>query len=296
MKADAYQVITDRIVGLLEQGVVPWQKPWQGGELLPRNLTSRKPYRGVNVFLLQAMSYESPLWLTYRQAQELGGNVRRGEKACPVVFWKWLDVDECAQTDERKRVPLLRYYSVFNVAQCEGIPQDCIPALNRDRREHNAIEQAERIVASMPKRPDIQHKWPRAFYSPDGDFVGIPDPALFRSGEDYYSVLFHELTHATGHESRLNRKGVSGSDGLWSAFGSQSYSKEELVAEMGAAFLCGQAGIVERTIENSAAYVQSWLARLRQDARLVVQAAAQAQKAADFILCRQFTAETEVAA
>jgi antirestriction protein ArdC len=292
MKVDVYQVITDRIVGLLEHGVIPWQRPWNGGELLPRNLTSRKPYRGVNVFLLLAMSYESPFWLTYRQAQELGGNVRQGERACPVVFWKWLDVDECA--DARKRLPLLRYYSVFNVAQCEGIPEDRIPALNRDRREHNAIEEAERIVAAMPKRPAIQHKWPRAFYSPDADFVGIPEPTLFRSAEDYYSVLFHELTHATGHESRLNRKGVSGSDGLWSAFGSQSYSKEELVAEMGAAFLCGQAGIVERTIENSAAYVQSWLTRLRQDARLVVQAAAQAQKAADYILGRQFAEESGV--
>ena len=294
LKVDPYQVITDRVITLLEQGVIPWQKPWQSGELMPRNLASGREYRGVNVFLLHAVSYESPFWLTYRQAQELGGNVRRGEKACPVVFWKWLDVDESAQPDGRKRVPLLRYYSVFNVAQCEGIPHERIPALNRDRREHNPIAEAERIVAAMPKRPAIQHKWPRAFYSPDGDFVGIPEPALFHTAEDYYSVLFHELTHATGHECRLNRKGVSGSDGLWSAFGSQSYSKEELVAEMGAAFLCGQAGIVERTLENSAAYVGSWLQRLKDDRRLVVHAAAQAQKAADYILGRQFAEESGV--
>jgi antirestriction protein ArdC len=195
-----------------------------------------------------------------------------------------LDVEESGQA---KRVPFLRYYSVFNVAQCEGIPPDKIPAVNGRKREHAPLEQAEQIVAAMPKRPVIQPKWARAFYSPDQDFVGMPEIELFRSPEDYHSVLFHELTHSTGHESRLNRKGVTGSDGLWSSFGSQAYSQEELVAEMGAAFLCGQAGIVERTIDNSAAYVNSWLARLKGDSRLVVQASAQAQRAADYILNKQ---------
>jgi len=246
---------------------------------MPQNLVSRRPYRGVNVFLLHAMAYQSPYWLTFRQAQELGGNVRKGEKACPVVFWKWLDVDEGGP--DKRRVPFLRYYSVFNVAQCDNVEA---PAVEGAGRPHSPIETAEQIVAAMPKRPVIQHKWPRAFYSPDADYVGIPEPGLFDRPEYYYSVLFHELTHATGHESRLNRKGVAGSDGLWSAFGSQPYCKEELVAEMGAAFLCGHAGIVERTLDNSAAYVASWLARLKDDVRLVVQAAAQAQKAADFIL------------
>jgi antirestriction protein ArdC len=293
MKADAYQVITDRVITLLEQGNIPWQKPWQSGQLLPQNLISRKAYRGVNVFLLHAMMYESPFWLTFNQAKELGGNVKRGEKACPVVFWKWLDVDE---NNERKRVPFLRYYSVFNIAQCEGIEAH-VPETEQTKRQHNPIEAGERIVSAMPSRPEIKHGLDRAYYSPGGDFVGMPSPEQFKSGEDYYSVLFHELTHSTGHESRLNRKGVSGADGQWSAFGSQSYSKEELVAEMGAAFLCGQAGIVERTLDNSAAYIKSWLSRLKDDARLVVQAAAQAQKAADFILDKQHgQEETGVAA
>ena len=136
----------------------------------------------------------------------------------------------------------------------------------------------------MPRRPAIRHGLDRAFYSPAADSVGMPSPERFDTPENYYNVLFHELTHSTGHESRLNRKGVSGTDGQWAGFGSQSYSKEEMVAEMGAAFLCGQAGIVERTIDNSAAYLRSWLERLKNDCRLVVQAAAQAQKAADFIL------------
>jgi antirestriction protein ArdC len=226
------------------------------------------------------MHYTTPFWLTFRQAQELGGHVRKGEKACPVVFWKWLDVE---RDGEKERVPFLRYYGVFNVAQCEGIEAH-VPSGTGASREHSPVETAERIVQGMPKRPEVKHGLAQAFYSPAGDFVGIPAPEQFRSREDYYSVLFHELTHSTGHESRLARKGVSGTDGSWSAFGSNPYAKEELVAELGAAFLCGQAGIVERTIDNSAAYVASWLSRLKDDPKLVVQAAAQAQKAADFIL------------
>src|SRR5438093_1439379 len=205
MKADAYQVITDRVIALLEQGNIPWQKPWQSGDLMPRNLISKREYRGVNVFLLHAMSYQSPYWLTYKQAQELGGNVKRAEKACPVVFWKWLDLD---QNGERQRIPFLRYYSVFNVGQCEGIPADKIPALNGGKRQHAPIVEAERVVDAMPKRPAIKTGLDHAYYSPSGDFVGMPAPEQFRSGEDFYNVLFHELTHSTGHESRLNRKGV----------------------------------------------------------------------------------------
>jgi antirestriction protein ArdC len=237
------------------------------------------------------MSYQSPFWLTYKQAQELGGNVKRGEKACPVVFWKWLDVEENGTTE---RIPFLRYYSVFNVTQCDGIPGDKIPSLNGTKRQHCPIAEAERIVSVMPKRPEIKTGLDRAFYSPSGDFVGMPSPEQFRTGEDFYSVLFHELTHSTGHETRLNRKGITGTDGEWSSFGSTPYAKEELVAEMGAAFLCGQVGIVERTLDNSAAYVSSWLQRLKDDRRLVVHAAAQAQKAADFILGKTHGEETGV--
>src|SRR6266566_2435831 len=245
----------------------------------PRSRVTKN--QGVNVFLLHAMAYQSPFWLTFKQAQAMGGNVRRGEHACPVVFWKWLDVADASEAAGKRRVPMLRYYSVFNVAQCEGVTA---PAIEGADRPHNPIETAEQIVAAMPKRPAIRQGLDRAFYSPAADSVGMPAPERFDTPENYYNVLFHELTHSTGHESRLNRKAVSGADGERAGFGSQSYSKEELVAEMGAAFLCGRSGIVERTIDNSAAYVASWLQRLKDDARLVVQAAAQAQKAADFIL------------
>lgn len=289
---DVYAIVTERIVRLLEQGTIPWQKPWVGESGAPRNLVSGKPYRGVNTFLLHAMSYASPFWVTFKQAKELGGSVKRGEHACPVVFWKWLELDEPGSgPDNRKRVPFLRYYSVFNVAQCEGIPAERIPTVDGGRREHNAIEAAEAIVNAMPKRPEIRLGGGRACYQPAADRVCMPELGTFRTPEDFHSVLFHELTHATGHESRLNRKGVSGTDGEWSAFGSAPYAREELVAEMGAAFLCGHAGIVERTVENSAAYVASWLERLKNDAKLVVTAAAQAQKAADFILGVSFQTE-----
>jgi antirestriction protein ArdC len=269
MNESVYQVITDRIMALLEKGVVPWHQPWNCGEQAPQNLVSRKHYRGVNVFLLNAMHYASPYWLTFRQAQQLGGYIKRGERACPVVFWKWLDVDDKA-TGEKQRIPLLRYYSVFNVAQCDGITA---PAIALPVREHSPVEAAEKIVAEMPKRPEIKHGLSRAFYSPVGDFVGMPTAEQFKAGEDYYSTIFHELSHSTGHESRLNRKGVSGTDGQWSSFGSNPYAKEEMVAEMGAAFLCAESGIAERTIESSAAYVSAWLQRLKNDSKLVVQAA-----------------------
>ena len=280
MSESVYQVITDRITALLEKGVVPWQKSWNSDEQAPQNLISRKPYRGVNAFLLGAMQYSSPFWLTYKQAQGLGGYVKKGEKSCPIVFWTWLEMEH-QKTGEKKRIPMLRFYSVFNVAQCEGIT---VPALPPVARDHSRVEAAESIIAAMPKRPEIKQGLAKAFYSPSGDFVGMPALAEFKTAEDYYSVLFHELTHSTGHQSRLNRKGVSGSEGNWSAFGSTPYAKEELVAEMGAAFLCGEVGISERTIDNSAAYVASWLQRLKDDAKLVVQAAAQAQKAADWVL------------
>lgn len=185
-----------------------------------------------------------------------------------------------------KRIPFLRYYNVFNVAQCDGIELPSEETILSPEPRPSPIETAEAIVQGMPKRPEIRTGLDRAFYQPAADFVGMPSVEQFKSGEEYYSTLFHELTHATGHKSRLNRKGVADSEGNWSAFGSEPYSKEELCAEMGAAFLCGEAGIVERTVENSASYIASWLQRLKNDSKLVVTAAAQAQKAADYILGR----------
>jgi antirestriction protein ArdC len=273
MKNDVYQIIIDRIIRLLEAGTVPWHRPWKGGDQAPQNLVSRKAYRGINVFLLHAAGYPSPFWLTFRQAKSLGGSVKKGEHPFPVVFWKVLEEGE---EDEKRRVPLLRYHSVFNVAQCEGID---VPSLEPTGDFH-PIDRCEKVVADMPRRPEIRHGAERACYSPLDDTVTMPEARLFESPEAYYGTLFHELTHATGHQSRLARKEIVESN----RFGSDPYSREELVAEMGAAFLYGHCAIETTTVEQSAGYIQSWLGRLKSDRKLVVIAAAQAQKACDFIL------------
>jgi antirestriction protein ArdC len=281
MKRDVYQIITDRIIQLLESGTVPWHQPWKSATQWPQNLVSRKHYRGINTFLLSAARYASPYWLTMRQVNLLGGKVKKGEKAFPVVFWKIFR--EEGENDEIKRVPFLRYYSVFNVAQCEGINTPTIEVAGNPNFE--PIARCEQVVSEMPKRPVINHAHDRACYHPSLDTVTMPEAKLFKSGEHYYSTLFHELVHATGHVSRLNRKEVAEPD----KFGTDPYSREELVAEMGAAFMCGHCDIENHTVEYSASYIQHWLERLKGDRKLVVLAAAQAQKACDFILDVKYT-------
>src|ERR1039457_6160508 len=274
---NGYDRITERITALLEQGTVPWHKPWQVKTGWPRNYVSKKQYRGINVFLLHAMSYESPCWLTFRQALQLGGSVRKGEKSCPVVFWKQLTIEDKA-SGESEKIPLLRIYHVFNAAQCDGLSTEPVPAIG------TGVSKPEEIVAQMPQPPVIKHGMSCAYYSPQEDCVGMPYGERFERTEAYFAAIYHELVHSTGHEKRLNRAALTEKGG----FGSDPYCKEELVAEMGAAFLCGQAGIGGRTIDNSAAYIEGWLGKLRDDRTLMVSAAAQAQKAADFILGRTF--------
>jgi antirestriction protein ArdC len=275
--ANVYERITERMIDLLSQGTIPWRKPWNVQRGFPRNLVSKKPYRGVNVLMLHAMHYESPYWLTFHQAQQLGGNVRKGEKSCPVIFGQRKEAED-EITGEKTHYTVLRLYNVFNVSQCEGLKNIPSPA------ETVTTTAPAAIVANMPQRPEIKHGMAKAFYSPAGDFVGIPNRERFTSEDEYFSVLFHELTHSTGSEKRLNRPTITEAN----SFGSEEYSKEELIAEMGSAFLCGQAGIAERTLSNSAAYLQNWLEALKNDRKLIVQAAAQAQKAADFILGTKF--------
>jgi antirestriction protein ArdC len=205
--------------------------------------------------------------MTYKQATEAGGHVRKGEKSCPVVFWRELEIQD-KETSEEKKIPFMRFYWLFNTAQIDGLKE--VPTV-----EQAAIPAAQ-IVAGYQNAPAIKHGMATAFYSPGEDAVGMPELARFNTEADYYATLFHELTHSTGHKSRLDRLTST-------SFGTEEYSAEELVAELGSAFLCGHGG-VERQLEVSAAYLQGWLKALQNDPKLIVKASAQAQKAADLIL------------
>ena len=283
---DVYAIVTDKIISLLEQSVVPWRRPWISTGL-PRNLVSKKAYRGVNYFLLSATKYVSPYWLTMHQTNQVGGRVRKGEESTIVVFWKVQDLkqsrgdlDTEESDDKNRRRFLLRYYRVFNLEQCE-LPQAVLDKLPKvEMQEHTPISACAEIIGCMPNAPEIQHAGTKAFYSAMTDRVTLPPPELFTSAEEYYASGFHELIHSTGHQKRLSRESILEA----APFGSPTYSGEELVAEMGAAYLCAESGISPPVIENQAAYVAGWLKKLRDDRKLVVEAAAQAQHAAEYVL------------
>ena len=272
-----YEIITDTIIQKLEQGVIPWRKPWSGGGL-PQNFVSGKRYRGINLTLLNLSDYSSPYWLTFKQAGELGGRIKKGEKSTMVVFWKWLQVTDVDEEDRSidKQIPFLRYYRVFNLEQTEGIDYTS----EESAIDFKPIENCERVVHEMSDCPVIRHKGTRAFYSPSEDYIQMPPAGSFVSCEEYYSTLFHEMAHSTGHERRLNRSSLSD----YAPFGSKTYGTEELIAEFSASFLCGHTGIEQETVDNSAGYIGGWLKKIREDKKMLVFAAAKAQKAVDYIL------------
>ena len=286
-RRDLYQEVTDRILKFLEEGTVPWRNPIKrgGGAGWPLNLHSNKRYRGVNVFLLAmtswAVGFGSDYWLTFRQAKKLGGSVCQGEKSTMVVFWKQYETKD-RESGEQITVPVLRHYHVFNVEQCDGIESP--DALEPASEPFEALDQAEAIAENYREGPAIYYGGTRAFYRPAVDVIRIPAPDHFSARESFYATLYHEMAHSTGHSARLDR----GLDDKLTPFGSPDYSKEELVAEMGAAFLAAVAGISPPTIEQSAAYIDGWRARLKADKRLVVSAAGAGQKAADWILGERF--------
>lgn len=283
-RADLYQAVTDRIIAALEAGTKPWARDWAGGLQLR---ACGKEYRGINQLLLSLTAmqggYLSPYWLTFKQALDLGGSVRKGERSTEIVFYKQLTFEDRDQADAgegegeesgTRSVRLLRSYRVFNADQCDGLPdrfkgsQLATPGKQRDE----AAEAALRSSGATIREGGVQ-----AFYNPGGDFVQLPPFDLFASVGGYLATMAHELTHWTGHSSRLDRlKG--------SRFGSPDYAREELVAEIGAAFICARLGIAGEHIDNHAAYLASWLKVLRSDKRAIFTAAAQAQTAADLVL------------
>ncbi|WP_294055484.1 zincin-like metallopeptidase domain-containing protein [Sphingomonas sp.] len=305
-----YDEVTDRIIAELEAGRLPWVQPWGAagpGPGLPRNALSRRPYSGVNVLILWGAvirhGYPSQSWLTFRQAQEAGGCVRKGEHGTSVVYANRFIPREAGKTgrgggiegaggegreggepaasgDERSRaIPFLKRFTVFNVAQCEGLREglapDPVPLPERE-----IVPVAEACIAASGVEVRIGGN--RAFYAPGSDYVQVPPQPAFFEQVDYYRTCLHELTHATGHPARLNRD-QSG------CFGSKPYAREELVAEMGSAFLCAALGIAP-TVRH-ADYIASWLDVLREDNRAIFRAASAATKAADWLLARHTQAQ-----
>jgi antirestriction protein ArdC len=280
-RQSVYQLVTDNILEALARGVIPWRRPWGGQQLAPKSATTGRQYRGVNTWLLFIASemhgYESPWWVTYKQAQALGGNVRKGERSSLVTFWKEWETEDRTTGDEIK-VPVLRYFSVFNAAQCDGLGAKFTSRPDVDSFDHSPILQCERIAAGYADGRTVEHGGFKACYQPTVDRVLMPRPEVFEQRESYYATLFHELVHSTGHEKRLNRQTLGTQD-------LETYGREELIAEMGAALLCGMAGISPATVENSASYLAGWCKAIRHDCKLVIQSAAAAQRASTIRPC-----------
>lgn len=286
---DIYETVTDRIIAELESGIIPWDRPWTGVSTGAIRRSDGRPYSLINQMLLGKPGE----WLTYKRAQEEGGNIRKGAKARIVVFWKVIhrekkDASLNVIRDENglpidNPIPMLRYYNVFHIDDCEGIK----PKYIADRLPATAtpIERADEVIADYQGRAKltIEHgKQNEAFYSPSRHVVSLPIMDQFEDAAGYYGTAFHELTHSTGHKSLLNRFAENAAP---AAFGSESYSREELVAEIGSCAILHELGIeTEKSFRNNAAYIQSWLAALKNDKKLVVSAAGCAEKAVRLIM------------
>jgi antirestriction protein ArdC len=278
MNSKVYDIVTGKIIEQLENGVIPWKKPWglTGSGELPKNGITGRHYSGINLLMLEwGESY-----YTWTQIQEQNKSckdpkdrwhLKKGSKASIIVFFTVMEKE--GKNEDPDRIPVIRYYNVFKSSDIEGCPQP-------EKRKHNTIEEAEAILRNFTEVPIYHHNDNRAFYSPMEDYINVPEMSRFEVPEEYYCTLFHEMAHSTGHVSRLKR---FVGPALNASFGSKLYSFEELIAELGASFLCGVCGIEQKTLENSAAYIDSWIKVLKEDNKIIVKAAAKAQKAADYI-------------
>jgi len=282
--ADLYATVTAQIIAELEAGVRPWTRPWEAAHSagpVSRPLRhSLEPYSGINVVLLWSRAmlagYEAPIWMTFRQALSLGAHVRKGERGATVVY-----ADRSVRTeagddgrDVDRTIPFLKAYTVFNIAQIEGLPDRFSGPVTETLDDGQRIDRAERFFAATGA--DVRHGGDQAWYSPDLDQVRMPPFGRFHDAQGYYATLAHECTHWTGHASRLGRDQTG-------RMGTAAYAREELVAELGAAFLCADLGLALRPREDHAAYLDHWLGVLREDKRAIFTAAAQAQRACDHL-------------
>jgi len=271
------EIITKKIIEQLEKGVIPWVRPW-AQKHKPINAVTKTCYHGVNFFLLSFTPYAQNCFLTFNQAKNAGGVVKSGEHGYPVVFWTLRSVDSINKKGEveEKEIPYMRYYTVFNIEQCE-LPEKFKELLPK-QTEFNPIEKAESIVSGYKDKPKIINEEHRAFYEVKKDYINMPKRELFTDNNGYYQTLFHELTHSTGHANRLNRNLPENINR-----NSDGYSFEELIAELGSAFLCAESGI-NTTVENSARYIKGWLEVLKNDNNFIIKASSKAQKAYDYIV------------
>jgi len=288
-RLDVYQRVTNQIIEAIEQGVDAWQMPWHRHATTPRNALTGKSYRGVNVLSLwataAALQYRCGIWATYAQWTELGAQVRKGEKASLAVFWKFRDQDtETEEGEEQpaKRGPIARGYSVFNADQVDGYALPDVPALPETERDY-PVDYFFAVLTA-----DIRHGGGRAFYNKQEDYIQLPDFAAFKDPAAYYATLAHESIHYTAAPHRLDRD-------LKGRFGDESYAAEELVAELGAAFLCAALGVENQPRPDHAAYVQNWLKVLRNDNRAIFTAASKAQAAAEWLHSLKFQADSRFA-
>ena len=289
---NVYQMVTDRIVAQMQEGIIPWQKPWTvsgSPEDVAINFVTRRPYSFVNQMLLGKPGE----WLSWKQVGELGGKVRKGAKAGMVVFYKSLVIkdptrkvkdEDGNEVDATKVIPLLKYYNVFHLSDVEGIDTKIVKGAKTSTLE--PVEDAERVISEYVEREDgltfvCDQESDRAYYCPSEDKVVVPRIGQYRIVEEYYSTTFHELTHSTLKESRCNRE----SENAHAFFGNEDYSREELVAEMGSAMICNRLGLeAKKAFRNSVGYIQGWLKQLKNDNHMIVWAASRAEKAAKYIL------------
>lgn len=269
-----YEKITQTVIEMLEKGVCPWRKPWQGlGD--PLNFNSKREYTGINHLLLSTFA-SVPYFLTFNQIKKMDGKLNKGSKGMPVIYWNMYKKED-KKTGEAKTIPFLKYYTVFSIEDTDLGYE--LPELKKF--EFKPSERGEKIVENWQDKPEIKIKISNgASYSSAIDRVTMPLQSQFESPEEFYATLFHELGHSTGHQSRLNRP-------LSNAYGSKAYALEELTAEMTAAFLCSHCGIDNSTIDNSAAYLESWITVLKEDSKILISAASKAQKAANMILGKE---------
>lgn len=276
---DIYEHVTKTIISLLEQGTIPWRKPWiTAGP--PRNLLTRHWYTGINHLLLNALPYTKPYYLTFKQIKAVAGRVKAGEKGHFIVFRKTIIEQDPKDTEKTTRRNVLRYYIVFNVEQCENIPPALIPSYAVPLEHKDPIQECEFVIEDYKTCPSIHFGSDGASYVHVKDYINMPFRERFISQEQFYATLFHEMIHSTGHESRLNRKEITESPD----YETDEYALEELVAEIGAGYLCSFTGIESATIKHHAAYIKSWLQVFENDKKFVVIASARAQKAVDYIL------------